>query len=256
MVNRLKEKLKSEKFVVGPFMKLPSPAVVEIMGISGFDFVIIDCEHGPLDVLAAEDMVRAAHLSGLAAVMRITENNPAMISRALDIGVDAVQVPQICCRKDAEAVVKAAKFAPAGERGVCRFVRAAGYSSVDKAQYFKRANDETMVIIHIEGQEGIDNLDEILAVEGIDIVFIGPYDLSQSLGLPGLVNHPAVEQKMIEVVKKAAAAGKWVGTFVDDVKTGHKWINLGVQYMSYSVDVGIIYEACKRTVQEFHGVER
>lgn len=256
MANILKEKLSTEKFAVGPFLKLPSPAVVEIMGLAGFDFVIIDCEHGPLNVLAAEDMVRAAHLSGIAAVMRITENNPAMISRALDIGVDAVQVPQVSARADAEKVVKAAKFSPAGERGVCRFVRASGYTSIEKSDYFQRANRETMVIIHIEGREGIDNLDEILQVEGIDIVFIGPYDLSQSLGLPGQVDHPDVEKKMLEVVEKAAGKGKCVGTFVDDISTGHKWAKLGVQYISYSVDVGIIYEACKRTVEAFHKTEQ
>jgi 4-hydroxy-2-oxoheptanedioate aldolase len=255
MANRLKEKLHTQKFAVGPFLKLPSPAVVEIMGLSGFDYVIVDCEHGPLNVLAAEDMVRAAHLTGIAAVIRVTENNPAMISRALDIGADAVQVPQVSCRADAEKVVKAAKFSPEGERGVCRFVRAAGYTSIEKSEYFKKANRDTMVIIHIEGQEGIKNLDDILEVDGIDIVFIGPYDLSQSLGLPGQVNNPEVEKKMVEVINKAAAKGKWVGTFVDDVETGHKWINLGVQYISYSVDVGIIYEACKKTVNSFHGRE-
>lgn len=256
MANKLREKLGTNKFVVGPFLKLPSPAVVEIMGLSGFDYVIIDGEHGPLNVLVAEDMVRAAHLAGISAVMRVTENNPAMISRALDIGVDAVQVPQVSCRADAEKAVKAAKFSPEGERGVCRFVRAAGYTSMDKSEYFKKANRETMVIIHIEGREGIDNLDEILEVDGVDIVFIGPYDLSQSLGLPGQVDNPEVEKKMMEVIDKAAARGKWVGTFVDDVQTGHKWINLGVQYISYSVDVGIVYDACKKTVEAFHGKEK
>lgn len=255
MENRLKEKLNTGEFVIGPFMKLPSPAVVEIMGISGFDYVIIDCEHGPLNVLAAEDMVRAAHLAGISAVIRITENNPAMISRALDIGADAVQVPQVSTKKDAEDVVKAAKFSPLGERGVCRFVRAAGYSSVDKTEYFEKANRETMVIIHIEGQEGVENLDDILTVDGIDVVFIGPYDLSQSLGIPGQVNHPLVEEKMKEVIKKAQSKGKCVGTFVDDVETGHKWMKLGVQYISYSVDTGIIHETCKDITKRFKQVK-
>jgi len=251
MGNRLKERLADKKYIVGPFLKLPSPAVVEIMGIAGFDYVIIDCEHGPLNILAAEDMVRAAHLAGISAVIRVGENNAGMISRALDIGADAVQVPQICSKKDAEDLLQAAKYFPAGERGVCRYVRAAKYSAVEKNEYFKKANQESMVIIHIEGQEGINNLDEIISVDGIDIVFIGPYDLSQSLGLPGQVNHPLVEEKMRAVVEKARKNGKYVGTFVDDVETGNKWIKLGVQYISYSVDVGIIYNACKDITQKF-----
>ena len=254
MSNRLKEKLNDKKFVIGPFLKLPSPAVVEIMGISGFDYVIIDCEHGPLNILAAEDMVRAAHLAGISAVIRVRENDAGMISRALDIGADAVQVPQICSKKDAEELLKAAKFYPTGERGVCRYVRAAKYSAIEKTEYFKNANRDSMVIIHIEGQEGIDNFDEIISVDGIDIVFIGPYDLSQSLGLPGQVNHPLVEEKMKQVVKKARSNGKYVGTFVDDVETGNKWIKLGVQYISYSVDVGIIYNACTSITHKFNNL--
>jgi len=251
MSNRLKEKLNDKKYVIGPFLKLPSPAVVEIMGLSGFDYVIIDCEHGPLNVLVAEDMVRAAHLAGISAVIRIRENNAGRISQALDIGADAVQVPQICSKKDAEELIKAAKFYPAGERGVCRYVRAAEYSAIEKTAYFKKANRDSMVIIHIEGQEGIDNLEEIISVDGIDVVFIGPYDLSQSLGLPGQINHPLVEEKMKQIVEKVRSKGKYVGTFVDDVETGNKWIKLGVQYISYSVDVGIMHNACVSIIQKF-----
>jgi 4-hydroxy-2-oxoheptanedioate aldolase len=221
------------------------------MGLAGFDYIIIDCEHGPLDVLNAEDMVRAANLTGMSVVIRVSDNDPVMISRALDIGADAVQVPQISNKEDALKAVKAAKFSPNGERGVCRFVRAAQYTSIDKFSYFKKANEETMVIIHIEGEEGVKNIDEILTVEGIDVIFLGPYDLSQSLGVPGQVDHPKVVKMMEKVIKQATANGKAVGTFVDDVETGKKWIELGVKYISYSVDVGMIYEKCKEIVNSF-----
>jgi len=251
MKNILKERLINKEIVIGPFMKLPSPPVVEIVGLAGFDYVIIDCEHGPLNVLEAENMVRAAHLVNMAAVLRVGENRPHPISRALDIGADAVQIPQISSKEDAIKAVKAAKFAPLGERGVCRYVRAANYSSLDKKEYFKLANEETMVIIHVEGVEGINNIDEILEVEGIDIIFIGPYDLSQSLGIPGDVNNVIVEEKMKEVIKKAHEKGKLVGTFVDDLDAAKKWRALGVQYISYSVDVGIIYESFKNIIEKF-----
>lgn len=251
MKNLLKEKLENKSNVIGPFMKLPSPPVVEIAGLSGFDYIIIDCEHGPLNVLEAENMVRAAHLANISAVVRVGENNPHMISRALDIGADAVQIPQISTKEDAINAVKSSKFSPLGERGVCKYVRAAQYSSMDKSEYFKFANENTLVIIHIEGMEGINNLDEILEVEGIDVIFIGPYDLSQSLGIPGDVNNIKVEEKMKEVVNKVSAKGKIVGTFVDDINTANKWKSLGIQYISYSVDVGIIHDSFKRITQDF-----
>lgn len=251
MRNILKEKLKENKSIIGPFMKLPSPAVVEIIGTAGFDYAIIDCEHGPLDMLKAEEMIRSAHLSNLGAVIRVSENNPVLISRALDIGADAVQIPQISCKEEAVEAVKAAKFQPLGERGVCRYVRAAGYSSVVKSEYFSSANEDTMVILQVEGLEGINNIDDILEVEGVDIIFIGPYDLSQSLGCTGDVENPLVVNKMKEVVEKAKAKNKIIGTFVDDIKTAHKYTKEGLQYISYSVDVGIIYNKFKNDLTEY-----
>jgi 4-hydroxy-2-oxoheptanedioate aldolase len=121
---------------------------------------------------------------------------------------------------------------------------------MDKFKYFKYANKETMIIAHIEGVEGINNLDKILSVPGIDIIFIGPYDLSQSLGIPGEVNHPLVTEKMKEVVSKCKENKIAVGTFADDVETAKSWISLGVQYMSFSVDVGILYEVSKQIVEK------
>jgi 4-hydroxy-2-oxoheptanedioate aldolase len=206
--NYLKNTLEKNKYVIGPFMKLPSPAVVEIMGKGGFDYIIIDCEHGPLEMMSAENMIRAAHLVGMAAIIRVSENCDYLISRALDIGADGVQIPQISTVEDAKKAVKAAKFSPAGQRGVCRYVRAAEYSALNKEQYFSEANENAMVIIQIEGLEGIKNIDKIMEVEGIDVIFIGPYDLSQSLGIPGQVNHEAVREKMKEVISKAEKKGK------------------------------------------------
>lgn len=241
----LKRKLREGRVVFGPFMKLASPAVMEIFGLAGFDYAIIDTEHGPMSIESAENLVRAAELTGVSPVIRIRENNPSLISRALDIGAEGVQVPQIGSAADAEAVVKAAKFAPQGERGVCRFVRAARYTHTDRFRYFRQANEDTCVIIHIEGRAGVDNIDAILAVPGIDVAFIGPYDLSQSLGVPGQVNHPEVERAMAEVVAKARARGVAVGTFVDNEAAAAKWSATGIQYISYSVDVGIIYDAAR-----------
>jgi len=249
-VNRVKKALSEGKVVLGPFMKVPSPALVEIMGYAGFDFVILDMEHGPLGYETLENLVRAADLVGLTPIVRVTENNPSLILRALDVGALGVEVPHVGTRMDAERAVEASKFVPEGHRGVCRFVRAADYSSMDRYRYFEASNRETMVIGHIEGVEGVRNIEEILDVKGFDIAFIGPYDLSQSLGVPGRVDHPSVVEKMGEVVVKAGKRGVAVGTFVDDVKAAKRWIEAGVQYISYSVDTGIFYEACRGIVEQ------
>jgi 4-hydroxy-2-oxoheptanedioate aldolase len=240
MTNLLKSTIEKQGYVIGPFMKLDSPTVVELAGLAGFDFVIIDMEHGPLNLLVAENMIRAAHLRNMIAIIRVGENNPLMISRALDIGADGVQIPQISNALDAVRAVQASKFYPEGERGVCRYVRAAEYTHLPKAKYFVQANHDTSVIIHIEGQEGFKNLDEILQVDGIDILFIGPYDLSQSLGVPGDVENPKVVAEVTRIINKASEFGKIIGIFTEDVSSARNYISRGIQYISYSVDVGMI----------------
>ncbi len=250
--NKLKKALREGKIVYGPFLKLTDPAIVEIMGFAGFDFVIIDQEHGPISIQNTQNMIRAAESANITPIIRTTKNDESLILRALDIGAQGVEIPQINCKDDAIHALKSVKFSPMGERGVCRYVRAADYSSMNKFEYFKSANEETMIIVHIEGMEGISNLGEIISVSGIDVLFIGPYDLSQSLGIPGKVNDPLVENKMKEVVLKCKQHKIVVGTFADDIQTAKKWVSLGVQYISFSVDVGIIYNASVDAVKQLH----
>jgi len=236
--------------VFGPFSKSSDPAIVETLGHAGFDFIILDMEHGPNSIETIQDLIRAAQLSEMAPIVRIPSGDYEMIGKALDVGVVGVQVPQISCADDVKAAIKHAKFAPLGMRGVCRFVRAAGYSSMNKADYFRRAN-ESLVIIQIEGQAALDNLDEILVVDGVDVVFVGPYDLSQSLGVPGEVEHPLVIEKMQQIVKACLDKNVFVGNFTETVSQAGMWAAQGLRYMSYSVDVGIVYEAGKALLSDF-----
>lgn len=249
-MNTLKTKLENGEAVIGPFMKFSDPAAVEIAGLAGFDFVIIDMEHGPISYERAQDLVRAAELRNITPVIRVPENREIYIQRALDIGAGAVQVPQVSTVEAAEHVAKASRFYPEGARGACRYVKAADYSSTPKAEYFSHANDKVITIIHIEGLEGIRNLEGIVNVPGIDIIFLGPYDLSQSCGVPGQVDHPEVVKKMTEAVELARKHGKVVGTFVESPESAAKWAKLGVQYLSYSVDVGIYLMACSDIVNK------
>ena len=123
-------------------------------------------------------------------------------------------------------------------------MRAADYSSVDRSEYFKIANN-SLIIIQIESMEGVENLDSIIKQGGFDILFIGPYDLSQSLGIPGQIEHPLVEKTIKDIVKKCNEKNIMVGNFNDSFEMAKKWISLGIKYISYSVDVGIFYEGCK-----------
>jgi 4-hydroxy-2-oxoheptanedioate aldolase len=245
-IRQFKKKLK-EGYVLGPFAKTCDPAFIEIMGYGGFDFVIIDLEHGPNSVQTAQDLVRAAQVSHIFPIIRVKEQVPSVIGEALDIGAGGIHVPQITSAEDARSVVERAKFAPEGMRGVCRFVRAGKYSSMDRFRYFKEAN-EAVIIVALEGTEAIEKVDEIISVDGIDIVFVGSYDLSQSLGVTGQIDHPMVTDKLLEIIEKCLPRGIAVGSFVETVEGARKWRDLGVKYLCYSVDTGIYYQACHEIV--------
>ena len=174
------------------------------MGFAGFNFVIIDQNMDPFhfyEDLSKYDKV-AAESVNITPIIRVAKNDESLILRALDIGVQGVEIPQINRKEDAVKAVNSVKFSPQGFRGVCKYVRAANYSSMDRFKYFESANKETMIIIHIEGIKGINNLDEILSVSGIDVIFIGSHDISQALGIPDKIDDPLVEEKMQEVILK------------------------------------------------------
>jgi len=249
-VEKFKLALESPKGAFGPFMITSDPAFVEAAGYAGYDFALLDMEHGPGTFENLQNLIRAANVADVMPVVRVPRGTDIWIDRALDVGAGAILVPQVDTAEQAVEVVKAAKFAPLGNRGTCRFVRSAAYGAVDGAEYFSKAQ-ETVVIIQAEGKKAVDNLNAILDVPGIDVVFIGPYDLSSSLGLIGQINHPTVEAYMKEIIAKATAKGVKVGCFADNVESGKKWRDLGVKFIGYSCDTAVFFNAARADVAAF-----
>ena len=248
--NSLKRKLEAGEVTIGPFVNCSYPAFTEILGLAGFDFCILDMEHGPLHTLVLEDLVRAAQGVGLAPIVRVRKNDGPQIQRALDIGSAGVQVPQIETAEEAQSVVQGAKYNPIGKRGLSYYLRAADYGAGGVEGVLDTINKEQLVIVHVEGIQGIENLDSVVSVPNIDVIFLGPYDLSQSLGIPGMVSDPRVTKLMETASSKIRAAGKFVGTFADNPETAKRWSGLGVQYIALGVDVQIFLHACQEIVDE------
>jgi 4-hydroxy-2-oxoheptanedioate aldolase len=244
-LGNLKKRLQAGETVVGPFVIIPSAPLVDTLGYAGMDFCIIDTEHGPISMETATDLVIAAQGSGVAPIIRVGDNDERLILRVLDIGAEGVQVPQINTIDDAKRVIHSAKYSPLGQRGMSVFTRAGDYYVNAGAGHTDRQNAETTVVVHIEGKRGLDNLDEIMTVEGIDVLFLGPYDISQSLGVPGDVRNPKVEKALKEAAGKARAKGRAVGSYAKDVEMGKWLIDMGVQYLSINVDATIYMQACE-----------
>jgi 4-hydroxy-2-oxoheptanedioate aldolase len=248
-LEKFKNRLSKGEAVYGPFMKTADTAFVECAGYAGFDFVILDMEHAPTGFADLQNLIRGAGVAGIVPIVRTPDASGTAIGKALDLGAGGIQVPQIQSTEEAEAVVRAARFFPKGERGVCRFVRAARYSSMPRNEYFESAN-EALIILQVEGARVLDELDDILSVDGLDILFIGPYDLSQSLGVPGQVAHPYVTAAIERITLRAKQAGALTGIFCDTFEAAARWRQAGIQYLSYSVDTGIFTDACTTIVDK------
>jgi 4-hydroxy-2-oxoheptanedioate aldolase len=231
-INELKRKLSNGRVVVGSFVYVPSAKFTEIIALAGFDFVVIDMEHGPIDISVAEDMVRAAELAGVTPLIRVTHNSPHLVLRALDIGAQGVHIPEINTVGDAERAATSTKYGPQGRRGLAG-VRAAEYGIRQSLhEYAAVANQETLCIAHIESQQSVNNLDELLKVPGIDIYYLGPEDISNSLGIPGQSKDQRVVQLVEDGIRKVVAAGKTAGCIAAEVPVAQRYIELGAKYIA------------------------
>ena len=230
--NTLKARMLAGKPNSGHFVNVPSPAIVEFLGLLGFDFVIIDCEHGITGYETAENMIRAAELANITPMVRIGLNMQQHIQRFLDGGAQGVQIPLVNTGADARAVVDSVRYPPMGKRGLAG-TRASGYGQAHPTlgEYVEIANREILVAVQIETEQAIENADEIVATEGVDMVFLGPNDLSQIFGLHGQGTHPRVMETIEMLAKKVLAAGKQVGTIAATPEAFKHWNDLGIKYL-------------------------
>ncbi len=251
--NALKAALRAGKPQLGTFAKLTDPASIEILGFAGFDFIIVDREHTQMSDDVMMNLLRAADLHQLSTVVRVQEFNPASILRALDAGAQGVMVPQVNTPAMARAVIDAVKYSPIGRRGFAASQRAAAYGFCDPAAYAEQANAESLVVSYVETKEAVESLDETLRIGEIDVIFLGPADLSASYGLIGQVKHPTVQGAMDTVVQKARTAGKAVGTVCRDAAGAKALVERGLTFISLDSDQGLLAQFAQRTVNEFRG---
>lgn len=206
--NAMKAKLKRGEAVLGCSLMFPSPQIVEMLGHAGFDWVLLDCEHGSLSLADVEIMAMAADAVGLTAIARPRSNSAADIQSVMDRGVAGVQVPHINSAEDARRAVSAVKFGPGAARGLAAGTRPDRWGLGGRMPDFAAAaNARSLVCAQIEHQEAVANIDEILAVEGIDVFFIGPSDLSQSMGHPGDPKAKPVAAAIAQVLSRIRERG-------------------------------------------------
>lgn len=227
----MKAKLAAGEPAFGVSVMFPSPQLVEMLGALGFDWVLLDCEHGSLSPQDVELMAMAAQASGMTPIARPATRSAEHILQVLDRGVLGVQVPHVVSADDARAVVQAVKYHPLGRRGLAAGTRSANYDAHGSmADYVRAANEATLIAVQIEDEAALANVDEIARVDGIDVCFIGPSDLSQSMGHPGNPKAPRVAEAIDACLARIRAAGRTAGmpSGVDNVA---EVLGKGVRYV-------------------------
>ncbi|RQD71201.1 MAG: 2-dehydro-3-deoxyglucarate aldolase [Tindallia sp. MSAO_Bac2] len=247
--NNVKEIIKSGKSAVGTFLKSNDPSIAEVVGLAGFDFFVLDNEHVAMSRDSMVNMLRAADAVGVDPIVRVRENATVEILQALDAGALGVQVPNVDTKQEAQDVISAVKYTPIGKRGFSPTTRAAGYGFMDKKEYVETSNEETLVVCHCETVQCIENLDAILTLDHLDVIFIGPMDLSQSLGVMGEANHPKVLESIDLIINKVKKANKAVGIVSAPSKV-QEYIDRGVQYLLVGTDQGMIAAGAAQTLKQ------
>ncbi len=240
--NRLKEILEAGELAVGSCVYSNSAALVELMGYCGLDFCRIDNEHSWLRDQSMESMVRAATISGIVPLLRIDRDDPNVIRKALEIGAGAIVIPHILTAEEAEDIVRKAKFPPRGDRGIGSLCFSGRWGTANTLEWIKWSDEEQMVGVMIEDYRTMEQIDEIMAVEGLDYVLFGASDYAISIGLPGQGGHPKVMEALKETIRAADRHGKYVckGVGYPWVENAKKMVELGCHMIEMGHDASIL----------------
>jgi 4-hydroxy-2-oxoheptanedioate aldolase len=255
---RLKKYLKEKRVLCGIGLSTPASNLVEIIGYSGFDFLFIDLEHSTIQLDALSNLITTSEVGGILPIVRVPDNDPIIIRKVLEIGAEGVIIPHVNNRKDALKAVQATKFPPKGIRGVAMMVRSSkyGFPNVDIENYVKESNEGVTVIALVEDEEGVDNIEEIVGVEGIDVIMLGPADYSLSMNLPGQYDNPVIVKDIEKVIEAAKKNGKPVMSAVSylvqplTTENLENLIENGVRILIFDSIEGIVKRACLDIIEK------
>jgi len=253
MEYEIKNRMLSGETVFGTWSMLPSGFVADVIARTGLDFIVLDMEHGTLSWETAEEMVRAAQLHQCQPVIRVGDDHENTILHALETGCKALMVPHVATKQAAKNIVNSALYAPKGARGLSPYTRCHGYTHLGLEKSLLTHAEETLIGVLVEGKEGIDNLPEICQVDGLDLIYLGMYDISQSVGLPGQLEHPEVLNQLEKCLNIILDSGKLAGTFARDIEACKSFRDMGFNFIAYVADSYAITDFYRDAVQVFNG---
>jgi 4-hydroxy-2-oxoheptanedioate aldolase len=248
-INRFKQAIAERRRQIGLWSQLRSPVIAEILGRAGFDWILLDTEHGPNEIPDIMVQLIALEPSAASAVVRVAWNDPVMIKRLLDLGAQSLLVPYVETAAEAAAAVAATRYPQAGIRGVASTMRANRFGAIEN--YHQEAAGQICVLVQVESGKALDNIDAIAAVEGIDGVFIGPSDLSAGLGHLGELGHPEVQKAIAHALARCKAAGKPAGILMNDEDRALEYVDMGFTFVAVGSDAGLIAKHARSLAHRF-----
>jgi 4-hydroxy-2-oxoheptanedioate aldolase len=250
-VNRFKQAILSGQPQIGFWSSMASNVAVELLAGSGFDWLLLDTEHSPNDLMMVYSQLQACMENDTQPIVRPPWNDMVIIKRLLDAGVQTVLVPTVQSAEEASEAVASTRYPPRGVRGFAGTSRSSRFGRIK--DYHTQCENEICILVQIETQKGLDNLEAIAAVEGVDGIFVGPGDLSASLGYLGRQTDPAFQLILEETITRIKAAGKAPGILTADTAFAHRCLQIGALFVAVGSDSGLLARASERLVTEFRG---
>jgi len=247
----LRKKVLAGEYVYGMMIRQGrDPGTPAIFAAAGYDFCFFDMEHGNYSMETVADLIRGCKSVGIGSVIRVPHLETHFISRVLDAGAEGIMVPMTSKREQAERIVRYSKFTPLGARGFGNQTGQTDYQVRKTVEFMKEANENIFIVAQIETKEAIENIEEILDVEGIDVGLIGPNDLSISLGVPDLMGSEVMTQAIDRVVQAAKKKKKASGMHIGSIDALKKWRSKGMTVLAYSTDIAFMYSASKSALDQ------
>jgi len=254
--NRVKRRLKEGQVCYGTMLRtISSVHAVPLAASSGWDFAILDTEHCDFDTAEIASLALVARYEEMSLLVRVPDKEYHLMARNLDLGVDGLVLPRVDTPDQVSDIIRATKYGPLGQRGASISTVSTRFRSVSGAEYLEWANRELINVIQIESEEGVNRVDELVASEGVDAVLIGPFDLSQSFGIPGQLSHPRMQEAYREVIRGCAEHGVASGAHLQTVEEVSKWVGEGMRFVTFQYDSKLFQDASINWLSQLRQIE-
>lgn len=253
--NRVKKTLAEGGVCFGTMLRiLKTPHAIPLCAAAGWDYVILDTEHADYNLETLSNMSLASKYEEPALLIRVPDHLYHELARPLDLGIEGLVIPRVDTPEDVRRIIESTKYYPLGSRGASLSATAARYRPCNANEFLKWSNEETLIVIQIESQQAVEQVEELVSIPGVDAVMIGPFDLSQSMGIPGQLQHPRILDAYERVIEGCNRHGVAPGIHLLSIEAVTRWVKAGMRFVTYQYDIKFFTDACQSALSQLRAV--